>query len=167
MTPQEIPNPWPGHCFGCSPRNVHGLQLRFWRSEGGCFTTCAIPDHLCGWDGLVHGGIIATLLDEISGWTLISQLGKLGVTGKFTIRYIKPVHTNTELRVRGEISKQNRNLVVIRSTIHAADNEEQLLVEGESKWILPEADKLEALTGMDAARLQQFFDQTAQDKEVS
>ena len=109
----------------------------------------------------MHGGIIATLMDEVAGWTLIAQLGKLGVTGKFTIRYLKPVHTNIELRVQGEIIQQKRNLVFIRSTIHSVADDE-LLVEGESTWVLPEAEKLEQLTGMKTAKLQQFFDEIAE-----
>ena len=159
MSEQEIANPWPGHCFGCSPRNPHGLQLKFWRTDQGCYTRCAIPDHLCGWDGIVHGGILATLLDEVGGWTLIAQLGRLGVTGSLSVRYVRPVHTNVELRVQGEILKHSRSFAVIRSTIHDLDG--GLLVEGESKWILPKESDLEALTGMDMATLQQFFDQVS------
>ncbi len=44
----EIPNYWSGQCFGCSPTNSRGLQLRFWQSEKGCFTRCTIADELCG-----------------------------------------------------------------------------------------------------------------------
>ena len=160
MTDQEIPNPWPGHCFGCSPRNTHGLQLRFFRSEGGCYTRCTIPDHLCGWDGIVHGGILATLLDEVGGWTLIAELGKLGITGKFSIRYVQPVATNVELLVKGEVLKHGRSFAVVRSTIQASDD--TLLVEGESKWLIPRDEGLARITGMEAGRLQQFFDEIAQ-----
>lgn len=160
MTDQLIPNPWPGHCFGCSPHNPHGLQLRFFRTEGGAYTRCTIPEHLCGWDGIVHGGILATLLDEVGGWTLIAALGKLAVTAKFSIRYIKPVPTNVELLVKGEVLKHGRNFALIRSTIE--DPEGTLLAEGESKWVIPRDDDLERITGMPTSRLQQFFDEIGQ-----
>jgi hypothetical protein len=80
LNQREIPNYWQGHCFGCSQTNTHGLQLRFWLSGEGCFTRCTIPERLCGWDGLVHGGIVAALLDEVAAWTIIARLGRLGIT---------------------------------------------------------------------------------------
>jgi hypothetical protein len=46
MKEGEIPNYWTGYCFGCSRTNPQGLQLRFWRSNQGCFTECAIPEYL-------------------------------------------------------------------------------------------------------------------------
>ena len=159
MDGQEIPNPWPGHCFGCSPHNPHGLQLKFFRSEGGCYTRYTVPDRFCGWAGIAHGGILAALLDEVGGWTVIAALGQFGVTGSFSLRYIKPVPTNAELLIKGEIIKHSRRFAVIRGTIHDPDG--ALLVEAESKWLIPTGAQLEQFTGMDAARLQEFFDQIA------
>jgi len=66
MKDKEIPNYWTGKCFGCSTVNSYSLRLRFFLSEDGCYTKCSIPDYLCGIDGVVHGGMIALLLDEVS-----------------------------------------------------------------------------------------------------
>jgi len=159
MDKHWLPNPWPGRCFGCSPHNPYGLQLRFWRSEGGCSTQCVIPDHLCGWEGWAHGGVIAALLDEIAAWSIIAQLGRFGITGRLAIRYVKPVPIHTELLARGQILQHSASFAEARSTIHSLAGE--LLASGESKWVLPKMADLEQITGLDAATLQRFFDQLA------
>ena len=51
MNDKEVPNHWGGKCLGCSKTNAHSLGLRFWLSDQGCYTRCAIPDFLCGVDG--------------------------------------------------------------------------------------------------------------------
>ena len=152
----EIQGRWPGSCFGCSPTNPHGLQLRFRRVEQGCATRCAIPDKLCGFDGLVHGGIIATLLDEAAAWALIAHLGRLGLTREMTTRYFKPVPTNTDIVVEGRILSHDTHNAVIRSSIHAADG--TLLAEAESKWAFAKLSRIASIAGVEEKILQQFLD---------
>jgi uncharacterized protein (TIGR00369 family) len=152
---REIPNYWQGNCFVCSRNNTQGLQLRFWLSEKGCFTKCTIPEHLCGFDGLVHGGIVATLLDEIGAWTIISHLGRFGITREISIRYLKPVLTKTEIIVEGEIISHDERDAVLHATIHSADG--TLLAEGESKWIFPKLSTIASITEIDESMLQQFL----------
>ena len=151
----KVPRYWPGNCFGCSPTNAQGLQLRFWVSEQGCFTQCTIPDHLCGFDGLVHGGIIATLLDEVAAWTIIAHLGRIGVTREMLTRFLKPVPTNTELVVEGRVINHDERSADLHSTIRSADG--TLLAEGESKWVLPRLSTIASLLGIDEQVVQKFL----------
>lgn len=155
----EIANVWPGRCFGCSPTNAHGLRLRFWRSERGCFSRCTLPDHLCGFDGIAHGGIIATLLDEVSAWTLLARLGRLGVTREISIRYIKPVRTGTELWVEGEIVGHDDRSAAVRATIRPSGaSPHAVLAESESRWALPKLSSIARMTGLDEPALQEYLD---------
>ena len=57
------------NCFGC-PKNEAGLQMEFYLNEklDTVVSWLSVPDHLCGWGNIVHGGIISTLLDEAMGW---------------------------------------------------------------------------------------------------
>ena len=73
----ELPNNWLGHCFGCSPKNPDGLQMKVLMSREGCISYIKVPEKFSGFDGIVHGGIIATLLDEIAAWTLLVHIKKL------------------------------------------------------------------------------------------
>ena len=155
MSEREVPNYWPGRCFGCSTTNPHGLHLRFWYSEQGCFTRCTIPDYLCGIEGVVHGGILALLLDEVAEWTIIAHLGRFGITRSISIRYFKAGKTDTEVIVESQIVSHDDKNAVQRSTIHTSDG--ILLAESTSEWILPSASVLARVESADRATLQEFL----------
>jgi len=155
MSEKEIPNNWTGQCFVCSKSNNHGLGLRFWHSEKGSFTRCSIPDHLCGLDGIVHGGIISLLLDEVALWTIIGQLGKMGVTREISVRFFKPVPTNSELLVEGQIIEEDNKNISLHSTIYSKD--EVLLAESESTWILTSLSTMAKISNVDESTLQSFL----------
>ena len=155
VSEREMPNDWIGQCFGCSRTNEQGLKLRFWLSEHGCFTRCIIPDYLCGLEGVVHGGITTLLLDEIAQWVLIACLGKMGVTHELSVRFFKPVLTNVELRVEGQIIKQEGKSAVIHSAMYSPDN--VLLAEGEISYILPSLSTIAKITAVDELKLREFL----------
>jgi uncharacterized protein (TIGR00369 family) len=153
---REILGQWPGHCFGCSPNNPYGLQLRFRRAAQGCDAVCIVPDRLCGFDGLVHGGIIATLLDEAAAWAVIAHLGRLGLTREMTTRFLRPVPTNTEIILKGSIMSHDGHNAVVRSAIHAGDG--TLLAESESSWAFAKLSRIASVAGVEEKILQQFLD---------
>ena len=155
MTEREVPNYWPGRCFGCSTTNPHGLHLRLWYSEQGCFTKCTIPDFLCGIDGIVHGGILALLIDEVAEWTIIAHLGRFGMTRNISIQYFKPARTNTEIVVESQIIGGDDKNVVQQSTIHRADG--TLVAKSRSEWMLPSPSAIARVTSADEATLHQFL----------
>ena len=123
-------------CFGCSPNNERGLKLKIWYSDEGCFAYYKIPENLCGFTGVAHGGIIASLLDEIAAWTIITQLFRVGVTLELTIRYLKLVPTNEEITIKGRILEENGKNISVKTSIYST-NEGTLLAEANSKWLLP------------------------------
>lgn len=88
-------------CFGCSPDNALGLKMKFFTNETSLYSWIAVPAHLCGWDRLVHGGIISTILDEIMSWSAITMMKRIILTKSMTIDFIKPVFVNTELKAQG------------------------------------------------------------------
>jgi acyl-CoA thioesterase FadM len=155
VSEREVPNHWLGHCFGCSTTNPHGLHLRFWYSERGCFTKCTIPDYLCGIDGIVHGGILALLLDEVAEWTVVAHLSRFGMTRNISIQYFKPARTNTEITVESQIISYDDKNAVQRSTIHLADG--TLVAESRSEWLLPKLSTIASLTSVNEATLQEFL----------
>jgi len=155
LNEHEIPNFWTGNCFGCSRKNTQGLNLRFWLTEKGCYTRCAIPDHLCGIDGLVHGGIITLLLEEVAQWTIISHLGRFGVTREISVRYLKPVPTNKEILVEAQIIKKDDKSIVFNSTLH--NSEGILLVESESNWTIVSPSAIAKASAVDESMLREFL----------
>jgi uncharacterized protein (TIGR00369 family) len=83
-----------------------------------------VPDHLCGWSNLVHGGIISTILDEAMGWAAVLILKKLVVSKSITVDFIKPVLIGKEIRVEGNVSKINSEReAVLQGCIYDANSE--------------------------------------------
>jgi acyl-CoA thioesterase FadM len=155
MNHQEIPNYWVGNCFGCSPTNPQSLQLQFWLTEEGCLTKCVIPESFCGIDGIVHGGIVTMLLEEIAQWTIVGRLGKIGITRQILVRYLKPVPTNVDLIVAGRVVDQDERDVILQSNIHSEEN--VLLAQGESKWLLASPATVAKLSSVEESMLEQFL----------
>jgi uncharacterized protein (TIGR00369 family) len=103
IDPKRLPNRETHNCFGCSPTNPSGLQMKFYTQDSSVFSRLTVPDHLCGWDRLVHGGVISTILDEVMSWTGIYMLKQITMTKSMTIEFIKPVYINSELKAEGQV----------------------------------------------------------------
>ncbi len=155
--PKEIPNSWPGNCFGCSPRNPLGLQMKIFFTPEGCSSRIVLRPEYCGFDGIAHGGIVATILDEIAAWTLITQLIKLFMTTEAKISFYRPVPLGVPIIAEGRITQVNGNQVVTIATIKNQDGVK--LAECESSWIAPGVLSLAKLTGKTTAYLEDMFQQ--------
>lgn len=157
MGNNEINARWPGSCFGCSPNNPIGLKLRFRHAERGCETRCSIPDSLCGFDGLVHGGILSTILDETAAWALFAHLGRFAVTRELTTSFIKPVATNTEVIVEGRVVSHDKVKAQVHCSIRSPEG--VLLAEAESDWVFVKTSRIASLAGVDEEVLCDFLKQ--------
>lgn len=97
-------------CFACGKNNPIGLKLEF-RFEGGEYLTEfeVRPDYQ-GWNGIVHGGLLATVLDEVMARMLWEK--KLNaITGRLNVRYHKPVPIGEKLTIRGRLTKHRSPLI--------------------------------------------------------
>ena len=81
-------------CFGCSSANPHGLHLEF--SEDGEGVKCRWQPEarFQSWDGILHGGITATILDETAGWAAMRRFRRSAMTTRIDVRYLKPVRVD-------------------------------------------------------------------------
>ncbi len=104
-------------CFACGMENPDGLRIE-WRVEGQAMTGEFVPTaKYQGWKGIVHGGILATLLDEAMT-RLAGIVCGAAVTAEMTVRYLKPAKIGEKLDVRGEVVKEQRKLVELRAFIY-------------------------------------------------
>lgn len=94
-------------CFGCSPINPYGLQMRFHTDGEALYSWVTVPEHLSGWKNLVHGGVITTMLDETMGTSAIFLLRTLVVTKSITVDFLRPVPVGQELKVEGRLHARN------------------------------------------------------------
>ncbi len=111
------------HCFGCSQKNPHGLKMRFYTDDTTLYSWLSVPSHLCGWDGIVHGGVLSTILDEIMGWSAIYNLRRIVMTKTMTVDFFKPVYIDDELRVEGRVlEKTGEREAILEAKIYKGDN---------------------------------------------
>ena len=88
-----------GHCFACSPGNAHGLGLVFHSNPNGITSVTWRPSPVFqSYDGRIHGGILATLID-CSMVHVLFALGIAGVTAELTVRYHHPVSLDADVEV--------------------------------------------------------------------
>ena len=111
------------NCFVCGPNNRHGLGVTFSLDGEVCRGRFTAEDHHCGFDGITHGGIIFSLLDDVMANCLYLR-GLRCFTGKADIRFRQPLPTGQEVVLEGRILKQKRKLAVIESCAKRADNNE-------------------------------------------
>jgi acyl-coenzyme A thioesterase PaaI-like protein len=90
-------------CFGCSTNNAAGLHLTFRRRGSGIFTPYIIPDRFHGAPGIAHGGIVASIFDEISCAAVFFLHGCHVVTGELGVRYHKPCPVETTVDFEAHI----------------------------------------------------------------
>ena len=124
-----------GHCFVCGAKNPNGLKLSFEidREKQALKTTYVASPTFQGWDGIVHGGMISTLLDEAMA-KLVYELGFQAVTASLEIRFKKPAPILEPLCVYGNISEVNKRL--IRAKAHVAKEDGTVLATGVSTFLI-------------------------------
>ena len=107
-------------CFACGRRNENGLQMVFQRQGDRITADFVALEHHQGFPGVLHGGVIATLLDET-----MSRTGALRrewlVTARLDIRYRQPAPIGQALRVWGEIARQRKGAVDAVGAVELAD----------------------------------------------
>ena len=108
-------------CFVCGPGNPDGLQLSFRLEDEVCLSEFTPGKNHCGYDGVTHGGLIFSALDDVmANWIFLK--GIRAYTAKCEIRYKAPLPTGTPVLLRGECQKQKARLVQMRGIMTRADN---------------------------------------------
>lgn len=135
---KKIVNPYEpdqNKCFACSRNNPIGLKLNFEESENYLHATWSPSEHYQGYNNVLHGGIIATLLDEIGAWCVNVKIGTAGLTSELKIKYLKPVFiTNGDIDLRAEIKSISDRNVILHCELF--DGKGKLCSEAESDFFI-------------------------------
>ncbi|MFO7669519.1 MAG: PaaI family thioesterase [Bacteroidales bacterium] len=117
------------NCFGCSPVNPFGLKMEFFEEGDELICNWNPGNEFAGFHDILHGGIQATMIDEIASWVVLVKLDTSGLTLRLNARYRESVRIS-----KGGISLRARLVEVRRSiaTIHVQllDGEGKLCSEG-------------------------------------
>ncbi len=96
-------------CFVCGTggENRRSLGVHILWDEEGEFTEIAVtPDETwCGYERVVHGGILAALFDDAMAWAIRRKTGEWAVTGEMSVRYLRPVRSEANYTVRGKVDR--------------------------------------------------------------
>jgi len=119
-------------CFACGPDNPLGLRLKFEYGKDSATCRVAIDPQFCGWTGVLHGGIVATLLDEAMAHAAIAA-GARAVTAKLEIRFRKPAPTGAPLLLEGNVERRRANVLDGKAVL--SDGAGNVYAEGHSRFI--------------------------------
>ncbi len=96
------------HCFGCGSDNHAGLKISGFETANDEVTANFVPkDEHRGFHDVLHGGVIATALDEILAWTAILVAKTMAVTAKLELRYRNPPPPGVEYLLKGRLVDQS------------------------------------------------------------
>jgi len=100
-------------CFGCAPTHPIGFHLEF-EKEGELVRTRFIPgEQHQGPPGVLHGGLVTTLADELAAWTIVAQKQQLGFTAAIDARFLRPVYVGREVLGTGRILEDSQRVVKV------------------------------------------------------
>jgi acyl-coenzyme A thioesterase PaaI-like protein len=91
--------------------------VRVFKTNDGVVSPVVVPREYGGPPDAAHGGIVAAYLDEILGGAVVRATGKISVTGELTVRYVRPVPTETPLLGRGRLVADHGRYVDVEGSL--------------------------------------------------
>jgi acyl-coenzyme A thioesterase PaaI-like protein len=123
-------------CFACGPENAEGMQLRFEYGDGEAKTAFIPQQRFAGWITILHGGIVATLLDEAMAHAAIAA-GVRAVTGRLEIRFRKAAPMAATLIATGRLESRRGRVLNLSATVTGEDG--TLYAEGQGRFVADDA----------------------------
>lgn len=128
----------PHNCFACGTLNAHGLHLALHAGDGRCWVDTELDQRFEGWEGIAHGGIISTLLDEVMAWAVVEH-DLWGVTARMTVEFKRPVPIGRPIHGEGRVTSVRRRIVVTEGFL--TDQEGNLLARADATYVGAPDDK--------------------------
>lgn len=123
------------YCFVCGKENPKGLKVNFTISDGKTKGETILDKEYQGYSGIIHGGIIAALLDEACAYAAIS-LGYYTVTAEIKIRYKNILKPEEKIIIEAEANQIKSKLIEAKAQIKNLKN--TIIAEAEGKLIIKE-----------------------------
>lgn len=120
------------NCFACGGENPIGMHLHIELGEGSAATRWVGGEDYVGWSDKLHGGIIATLLDEVMAWAP-SSFDSWAVTAEMTVRYRSPALPGEELQAEGRVVERRRRIYEVEGIVRGADG--RVVAEGKGRYL--------------------------------
>ena len=145
-------------CFVCGQRNPYGLHLIFRREDDTVVADFLPREEHQGFPGVIHGGIVAAVLDEaLNRTSLLSGHPVWTMTGRLEVRYRRYVPYGEPLRVRATLTGKRGRMMQSSGTLTLSDNEQDVLAEAQGTFMALAPAMLETLM-KDYPQMRTFFD---------
>jgi len=132
-------------CFVCGLENPIGLRLLFDEDEERVWAEFIPRQEHQGWPGVLHGGLVCTLLDEVMARAFFFQEERWMVTAKMEVRYFKPVPLEQPLTLMGGITKMRSRMIEAWGEIRLSDG--SLAAKSKGVYVKAAPEMIEALKG--------------------
>jgi acyl-coenzyme A thioesterase PaaI-like protein len=119
-------------CFACGKSNRNGLRLRIVERGDGVVARIRLPGWAQGYEKIVHGGIVSTILDEMAVWAAYKK-GYRSVTGSLNIRIRQAMRVDEEYEAFGTVTAVKYRL--IQASARILDKDEQVVALADVKLI--------------------------------
>jgi acyl-coenzyme A thioesterase PaaI-like protein len=129
---QDLPNRFRNRCFACSPDNMEGLRMTF-QTDGRetVRSQLVVPERFSGWRSVMHGGIAATILDEVMSWTVIHLRQCLVMTKSLSTEFLQPISVGECITATGQIvATREKREVIVQGFIYNARQEVCVKAQG-------------------------------------
>ena len=120
------------NCFACGRENPIGMRLRIEIGDGMSRTTWVPDENHVGWSDKLHGGLTATLLDEVMAWAP-SSFDSWAVTAEMSIRFRSPASPGEELTAVGRVVERRRRIYEVAGEVRGSDG--RLIAEGRGRYL--------------------------------
>jgi uncharacterized protein (TIGR00369 family) len=142
----------PHRCFACGTLNAEGMGLTIHVEPRRAWTDLTVEPRFQGWDGIAHGGILATILDEVMAWSLVAD-DHWGLTARMEVQFRRPVEIGRPLHAEGWVRRSRRRLVDTEARIVELESGQVLATSTGVYAAVDEARKreLQARYGWEAA----------------
>jgi uncharacterized protein (TIGR00369 family) len=137
-TSRKVYLPNSDFCFVCGEDNQAGLQTRFYVDGDSVCAPLRPQEHHCGYLKVLHGGIVAAIIDECMGWAAARAIGRMCLTAELNLRYVRNLSTDREYTVVTEVTKSNRRLVLAKGVIVDSEGAEYARAHGKFSPMSPE-----------------------------
>ncbi|MBA3272413.1 MAG: hypothetical protein H0T11_00875 [Chthoniobacterales bacterium] len=132
-------------CLVCGRDNPHGLKMSlFVDSDTGVVTTEFIPraEHI-GFEGVIHGGVLATVLDEAMVWAATWSGRRFCFCGELMLRFKKPLSVGERVLVESRVEFSRPKLIQTMGTMRSPSG--GIIAAGEGKYVPMELDQSERM----------------------
>ncbi len=124
-------------CFVCGPDNPIGLHIEFRLDDEVCRAEFVPLENHCGWDGVTHGGILYSALDDVmANWIFLQ--GMRGFTAKCEVRYREELAVGTRVRLEGRVILRRGRLIQLEG-LAIRDADDVVVAESAASFMLADS----------------------------